>query len=77
MSEYKFPYLSPYQGRTHEPTDWEIALAGALESAFTEGAYEVDALVAALNASRVRPREGGTWTVEGFTKTMQELESRP
>ena len=73
MSEYTFPYLSPHQSRMHAPTEWELALAGALEGAFTRGAYELDALVAALNASRVRPREGGTWTVEGFTKTMREL----
>lgn len=77
MNEYVFPDLNPNQSRTHEPTEWELALAGALEGAFTNGAYELDALVTALNASRVRPREGGTWTVEIFTKTMQELESRP
>ena len=73
MSAYAFPYLSPHQSRTRAPTDWEMALAGAMEAAFTKGAYQLDALVTALNASRVRPREGGFWTVEIFTATMREL----
>jgi len=73
MSAYKFPYLSPHQTRTHEPTDWEVALADAIESAFGRGAHELDALVAALNASRVRPRQGGQWTAENFTTLMREL----
>ena len=73
MTKYTFPYLSPHQSRTREPTEWESALAGALENAFSKGAYELDALVAELNDSRVRPYNGGTWTVEGFRKTMQEL----
>ena len=73
MSTYTFPYLSPHQSRTREPTDWELALAGALEAAFSKGAFELDALVAALNASRVRPRDHGVWTTEIFTATMREL----
>ncbi len=73
MSEYVFPHLSPHQSRTNEPTDWELALAAALESAFTKGAHELDGLVAELNASRVRPREGGVWTADVFTSTMREL----
>ena len=73
MSEYKFPYLNPTQTRTREPTDWEMSLAGALEEAFGAGHYELDDLIAALNASRVRPRDGGTWTVDGFTTLMHEL----
>lgn len=73
MGNYVFPYLSPHQSRTHEPSAWELELASALEDAFTKGAYELDALVAALNGSRVRPRDGGQWTAAGFTRTMQEL----
>jgi hypothetical protein len=73
MSAYTFPYLDPHQSRTREPTDWEMALASAMEAAFSKGAYELDALVAALNASRVRPREGGVWSSENFTATMREL----
>jgi hypothetical protein len=73
MSAYTFPYLDPHQSRTREPTDWEMALASAMEAAFSKGAYELDALVAALNASRVRPREGGVWSPENLTATMREL----
>ena len=73
MSAYQFPYLSPHQSRTHEPTDWELSLAGAIEAAFSKGDYELDALVEALNASRVRPPRGGPWSAETFTALMREL----
>jgi hypothetical protein len=70
---YQFPYLSPHQSRTRTPTDWEMSLAGAIEDAFGKGKYELDALIEALNASRVRPQGGGVWTAERFTALMQEL----
>jgi len=50
-----------------------MALAGTIENAFGNGAYELHVLIDALNASRVRPRTGGAWTVETFTATMREL----
>ena len=70
---YHFPYLNPHQSRTHEPTDWELSLAGAIEHAFSKGHYTLDSLVVALNASRVRPQQGGQWTVSNFTTLMHEL----
>ena len=73
MASYDFPYLSPHQSRTREPTEWEMNLAGALEAAFGQGHYALPALVGALNASRVRPREGGPWTEQNFTALMREL----
>ena len=73
MSSYSFPYLSAHQSRSREPTDWEMALAGAIESAFTAGHRDLPTLVAALNASRVRPLGGGQWTESGFTTLMHEL----
>lgn len=73
MPTYRFPHLDPHQARTREPTDWELALAGAIEQAFGQGHHELPALVAALNASRVRPREGGPWTEQNFTALMREL----
>jgi hypothetical protein len=73
MNAYSFPYLNPHQSRTRPPTDWEMSLADALEFAFGKGHYELPDLIAALNASRVRPREGGQWTVENFTALMREL----
>jgi hypothetical protein len=44
-----------------------------IEAAFASGVRELDALVAALALSRVRPREGGAWTIERFTSTLAEL----
>jgi len=72
---YRFPYLSPHQARTREPTDWEVSLAGAVEQAFGQGHHELPALIAALNASRVRPREGGVWTEAGFRALMREMDA--
>lgn len=73
MPTYRFPHLDPHQSRLREPTDWEMSLAGAIEQAFGQGHHELPALVAALNASRVRPREGGAWTEGNFTALMREL----
>jgi Recombinase-like helix-turn-helix domain len=73
MAPYTFPYLSPHQSRQREPTEWELNLADAIEGAFSKGAHELDALVAALNTSRVRPQGGGQWTSENFTALMHEL----
>jgi hypothetical protein len=73
MATYTFPYLSPHQSREREPTEWELNLADAIEGAFAKGAHELDALVAALNASRVRPQGGGKWTSENFTALMRDL----
>lgn len=70
---YQYPYLSSTQSRTREPTDWEVALASALEGAFGAGHYELDDLIIALNNSRVRPPHGGTWTSENFQSIMREL----
>jgi len=73
MATYRFPHLDPHQSREREPSDWEMALAGAIEAAFGQGHHELPALVAALNASRIRPQEGGAWTEEGFTALMRQL----
>jgi hypothetical protein len=73
MPTYRFPQLDPHQSRLRPPTDWELSLAGALEAAFGQGHHELPALLAALNASRVRPREGGAWTEANFRAVMAEL----
>ena len=73
MATYRFPYLDPHQTRLREPTDWEMSLAGAIEQAFGQGHHELPALIAALNASRVRPRGGGHWTEQNFRALMAEL----
>lgn len=66
-------YLNPRQSTTREPTNWENELGDAIEAAFSEGCYELDALVARLNLSRVRQRNGEAWTPETFVATMREL----
>ena len=66
-------YLQPRQAAVAEPTAWENEFADVLEATFAGGIVELDALVRALNATRVRPREGGVWTAERFTATVAEL----
>ncbi len=66
-------YLNPRQAGGHEATAWENEFADVIEAAFASGVRELDGLLLALAASRVRPREGGVWTVERFTNTVAEL----
>ena len=73
MAGYAYPHLDPHQSRTRPPSDWETALADTIEAAFARGAHDLDALIAALNLSRVRPPHGGDWTSETFTALMHEL----
>jgi hypothetical protein len=73
MTDYHYPYLSVRQTRSEEPNAWQQELANALEGVFTRGAYELDEIVAGLNASRARPPTGGQWTTENFTALMREL----
>lgn len=73
MNTYAFPYLSDNQTRPYEVTAWQQELANAIEGVFTKGARELDEVVAGLNATRVRPPNGGDWTPENFTTVMHEL----
>lgn len=70
---YQYPYLDPHQTRTQEPTQWQQELANAIEAIFTKGARELDEVITGLNASRVRPPDGGKWTEQNFTVVMREL----
>jgi recombinase-like protein len=70
---YQYPYLNPNQTRTREPTAWEQELANAMEGVFAKGARELDEVIEGLNASRVRPPNGGDWTAENFTTVMRKL----
>lgn len=73
MSAYQPPYLSPHQSIMHEPTQWEIELASAMEAIFAKGAHTLESLIEELNASRVKPPDGGPWTAEKYTSLMREL----
>jgi hypothetical protein len=66
-------YLNPRQASSIAPTAWENDFADVLEATFARGVYELDAVVAALNDTRVRPREGGAWTGAVFAATVAEL----
>jgi hypothetical protein len=66
-------YHNPSQAAERPPTAWENEFGDAIEAAFAGGVRELDALVAALRASRVRPREGGDWSAERLTQTLAEL----
>jgi hypothetical protein len=73
MTPYQFPQLSPHQSRSHEPTQWQLDLAAAIEGIFAKGARGLDELIEGLNASRVRPLGDGRWTPENYTALMREL----
>ena len=73
MSNYQFPYLNPHQTPAQEPTQWQLDLASAIEGIFAKGARSLDELVAGLNASRVRPLDGGPWTSDNYAAVMREL----
>jgi hypothetical protein len=66
-------YLNPRQSTDRAPTAWEDEFGDILEGAFASGVSDLPALVAAFNAARIRPREGGEWTIERFTQTLAEL----
>ena len=66
-------WLEPHQARRRAPTDYENMLGDAIEAAFAAGAWELDALVARLNADAVRMPDGREWTLESFKTLMAEL----
>jgi hypothetical protein len=66
-------YMNPQQAQRRAPTDYENLLADAVEAAFTAGAWELDALVARLNADGIRTPSGAEWTTENFEKTLNAL----
>ncbi len=67
------PYMNAYQARRREPTAYENELGDALESAFGAGIWELDALVARLNADGLRTPEGTEWTPDRFQAVMKRL----
>jgi len=66
-------YRQCWQVGSGAPGAYEMALADALEAAFSAGHHELGAVVAALNASGVAPPGGGTWTAENFTAELRRL----
>lgn len=68
------PYLNPHQARRRAPTDYENLLGDALEAAFAAGAWQLEALLARLNADGIRTPEGREWTAAEFEAVVQRLE---
>ncbi len=66
-------YINPHQARTREPTAYENQLADAMEQAFAAGAWELDALVAHLNAAGIRDSQQQAWTAESFQNALKVL----
>lgn len=67
------PYMEPRQAQQRPPTDYENLLGDALEAAFAAGAWELDELVARLNADGVLTPDGQAWTPERFEAVLARL----
>jgi hypothetical protein len=67
------PYLNPRQAQRRAPSDYENRLGDALEAAFAVGAWDLDALVARLNAAGIRTPDGGEWTTSNFESIVKSL----
>ena len=65
--------LNPHQARTREPSAYENQLGDAMEKAFADGAWELDALVAHVNSSGMRDQRQQPWTVESFSAEIKRL----
>lgn len=62
-----------HQSIEEEQSAYEVALGDALEAILTTGTHDLDGIVAGLNASDIRPPEGGDWTADTFTREMARL----
>ncbi|MET7996710.1 recombinase-like helix-turn-helix domain-containing protein [Amycolatopsis sp. NPDC005232] len=65
--------LQPHQTRRDAPSNYELALAAELESAYRAGAYELGDLTAALNVSGLRPPSGSDWTPDTLTAELARV----
>jgi hypothetical protein len=66
-------FLSKWQSRDTEPTEYELDLADALESAFSSGIDTLSGLVEWLNARGVVTPAGRDWTEASFAEAMRSL----
>ncbi|MSQ18900.1 MAG: hypothetical protein EXR39_04930 [Betaproteobacteria bacterium] len=63
----------PWQTRPAMPTDYENRLGDALEVIFENGATDLQAVIAALNATDIRSPMGTAWTAPLFEAEMRRL----
>lgn len=66
-------YLEVHQTRDHEPTSYEIELAGAVEEIFATGIHDLAGLVEDLRTRGLRSPGGEEWTEESFRSEMARL----
>ncbi|MET8575125.1 recombinase-like helix-turn-helix domain-containing protein [Streptomyces sp. NPDC005012] len=66
-------YVVVHQTRTHEPTAYELKLAGALEEVYARHGHGLADVVEGLNRSSVYPPDGQPWTEESFQAEMKRL----
>ena len=62
-----------HQCRDWTETAYTRALGNALEKMFDEGKHSLDEIVDGLNAEKVSPPEGDTWTADLFKAEMARL----
>ncbi|MDV6012019.1 recombinase-like helix-turn-helix domain-containing protein [Haloechinothrix sp. LS1_15] len=67
------PHPHPVQSRTAPTSNYADALADELEAIYSSGTHDLPGVVAALNASGVRPPDGREWTEATFTAQLAEL----
>lgn len=66
-------YLVVHQTRDHEPTSYELELAGAIEEIFGTGIHDLPGLVEGLRTRGLRSPGGDEWTDESFRTEMARL----
>ena len=66
-------YHEANQAQQRAPTDYENLLADAIEAAFLAGVWELEPLVARLNAEGVKMADGRDWTVSSFEAEIARL----
>ena len=66
-----------WQTRSKPPSDYENALADALQDLFAREVYDLPAIVDGLNEVGVPAPDGEPWTPEGFKSAMRDLGGDP
>jgi len=66
-------YLEVQQKRDHEPTPYEVHLAGAIEEVFGAGVHDLPGLVEGLRVRGLRAPDGQNWTEDTFRAEMARL----
>ena len=66
-----------WQTRAKPPTDYENALADALQNMFAREVYELSAIVAGLNEIGIMAPDGEPWTEEAFKAAMRDMGQDP